>query len=93
MQNPTSMIGFCYGVIPLGVANDSHFEFLVFGGYDGSGYLDRTCVFRTNLSKFEESEFSVLTRHQDNNQSEELLCEADDFNNIQFFPVSAALLT
>ena len=62
INNPSLVNGCQYGVLPLNVDGDN-IEFLVFGGIEAKApydVLDRTCVFKTNISDFKESKFEML---------------------------------
>jgi len=61
INNPSLVNGCQYGVLPLNVDGDD-IEFLVFGGIEANSndVLDRTCVFKTNISDFKDSKFEML---------------------------------
>lgn len=88
LQNPSQSNGILYGVLELGFERNStdSFEFIVFGGDDQDGnYMSRTCVFKTSLSNFENSEWADLTSPV--TAKKVLLGEKDSFfDNMILFP-------
>ena len=78
IPNPSLANGSYYGVFPLCFKNEK-FEFLIFGGYSTNDVMGRTCIFRTSLSNFFQSEFIKLDQD---------LFKPDAFSSNDFIPLS-----
>lgn len=94
LQNPSQSNGSSYGVLELGFEGNStdSFEFIVFGGYDEDGNdMQQTCVFRTSLTNFQNSEWSDLTSPV--TAEKVLLDEGDYFDDNMMFPLPETILT
>jgi len=55
---PAEENGYFYGVFLLGLELNSA-QFLIFGGYNSETSMNRTCLFTTDLTDFQSSNFQI----------------------------------